>query len=418
LDHLCEFIEDCEHTRLAVRILHLLAREDLKLVIPLSTFALFIIAVRAAAVSVLAKFGAQCEKLLDNILVLLKRSMLDTEDEVRDRATYYYAILSSGDSQLIHKYILNPPMFSLSSLERALIQYLQSDTSLPFDTRTVPSAPPPQEEKAPSIMEMAPKTEERPVPTLDKYAEQLAAVPEFSNLGPLFKSSTPIDLTEMETEYVVRCIKHTFINHIVLQFDCSNTLTDQLLEDVHVVVEGEGWDVISTIPCSSLPYGKPGTCYNLLAIPEDVLSSTGNFTATLAFKVRDCDPTTGEPETEEGYEDDYSLEDFDISVCDHMNKIARSNFAAAWEELGPGNELEDTFALSATNNLEEAVNQLTKFLGMYPCDRSDRVPEGTYRGGSSVLVRAKLALSDGVTMQLTVRSESPEVSEVVASAVG
>lgn len=59
-----------------------------------------------------------------------------------------------------------------------------------------------------------------------------------------------------------------------------------------------------------------------------------------------------------------------------MNKIARSNFAAAWEELGPGNELEDTFALSATNNLEEAVNQLTKFLGMYPCDRSDRVPEG------------------------------------------
>ncbi|KAB7496578.1 Coatomer subunit gamma-2 [Armadillidium nasatum] len=159
LDHLCEFIEDCEHTRLAVRILHLLGREGPKTRHP-SQYIRFIYnrvilenaAVRAAAVSVLAKFGAQCEKLLDNILVLLKRSMLDTEDEVRDRATYYYAILSSGDSQLIHKYILNPPMFSLSSLERALIQYLQSDTSLPFDTRTVPSAPPPQEEKAPSTL--------------------------------------------------------------------------------------------------------------------------------------------------------------------------------------------------------------------------------------------------------------------------
>jgi len=27
LAHLCEFIEDCEHTSLAVRILHLLGRE-------------------------------------------------------------------------------------------------------------------------------------------------------------------------------------------------------------------------------------------------------------------------------------------------------------------------------------------------------------------------------------------------------
>lgn len=43
---------------------------------------------------------------------------------------------------------------------------------------------------------------------------------------------------------------------------------------------------------------------------------------------------------------------------------------------------------------------------------------GTYRGGFAILVRAKLALSDGVTMQLTVRSEKPEISEVIASAVG
>lgn len=59
--------------------------------------------------SVLAKFGAQCGSLQSNILILLKRCMLDSEDEVRDRATYYYVILSSGDQQLIHRYILNPP---------------------------------------------------------------------------------------------------------------------------------------------------------------------------------------------------------------------------------------------------------------------------------------------------------------------
>lgn len=47
--------------------------------------------------------------------------------------------------------------------------------------------------------------------------EQLAAVPEFMNLGPLFKSSEPVQLTEAETEYFVRCIKHMFTNHIVFQ---------------------------------------------------------------------------------------------------------------------------------------------------------------------------------------------------------
>ena len=45
---------------------------------------------------------------------------------------------------------------------------------------------------------------------------------------------------------------------------------------------------------------------------------------------------------------------------------------------------------------------------------------GFFRGGFDVLVRSKLALSPegGVTMQLSVRSGDPEVSELVASAVG
>lgn len=65
-----------------------------------------------------------------------------------------------------------------------------------------------------------------------RLAEQLASIPEFQGLGPLFKSSDPVQLTEAETEYVVRCIKHTFARHMVFQFDCTNTLNDQLLQKV------------------------------------------------------------------------------------------------------------------------------------------------------------------------------------------
>ena len=70
------------------------------------------------------------------------------------------------------------------------------------------------------------------------------------------------------------------------------------------------------------------------------------------------------------------LEDLEISVSDHVSKAQRSNFAAAWEELGPSSELEDTFALTSLSSLSEAVTQVTSFLGMHPCDRSDRVPDG------------------------------------------
>ena len=75
------------------------------------------------------------------------------------------------------------------------------------------------------------------------------------------------------------------------------------------------------------------------------------------------------------------------------------------------------------------MKNIIHYLGMQPCERSDKVPEGksahslylagVYRGGHDALVRAKLAQTDsGVTMQLTVRSTDPSVSEVLVSAVG
>lgn len=52
----------------------------------------------------------------------------------------------------------------------------------------------------------------------ESFAEKLAAVPELASLpGPLFRSSEPTQLTESETEYVVKVIKHSLPNHLVLQ---------------------------------------------------------------------------------------------------------------------------------------------------------------------------------------------------------
>ena len=114
LAHLCEFIEDCEHTVLATRILHLLGKEGPRTPKP-SKYIRFIYnrvilenaAVRAAAVTALAKFGAHCEELLPSVTVLLRRSQLDTDDEVRDRATFFLNILETKQKALHSAYILN-----------------------------------------------------------------------------------------------------------------------------------------------------------------------------------------------------------------------------------------------------------------------------------------------------------------------
>ncbi len=84
LSHLCEFIEDCEFTKLSVRILHLLGLEGPKSPQP-SKYIRFIYnrvvlenaTVRAAAVASLAKFGIIDDtKLKKSIGVLLNRLVI------------------------------------------------------------------------------------------------------------------------------------------------------------------------------------------------------------------------------------------------------------------------------------------------------------------------------------------------------
>jgi coatomer protein complex subunit gamma len=257
LSHLCEFIEDCEHIKLAVRILHLLGQEGPRTQRP-SKYIRYIynrlilenVKIRAAAVSSLSKFGAQCDDLLPNVIVLLERSTLDSDDEVRDRSVYYLNILKTKQRSLYLNCILNPLQVSLVGLEKALQQYLspESNTSQPFDIRTVPIASQPViEDKVkkmtnglnPSVEgdKSKPRDNDKILTSRqDIYSQQLSSVPQLQalDLGPLLKSSAPIDLTESETEYVVRCIKHTFKNHVVLQFDVTNTCNDQILENVSV----------------------------------------------------------------------------------------------------------------------------------------------------------------------------------------
>merc|ERR1712029_1089100 len=145
-----------------------------------------------------------------------------------------------------------------------------------------------------------------------------------------------------ETEYGVSCIKHVFKEHLVLQFDCVNTLNDQLLENVTISMElPEGYEQLASVPCERLPHKEPGVAYLVLTTPSDDSECFETVSPMMRFTVKDCDPDTGEPDSEEGYDDEYQLD-----------------------------ELEDTFELSAMKSLTEAIKQIVQHLGMQPCERS------------------------------------------------
>lgn len=95
----------------------------------------------------------------------------------------------------------------------------------------------------------------------------------------------------------MHCIKHVFPENLLLQFECTNTLNDQLLENVTVNLEiPDGYEIQRILPCPRLEYNSGSGCiYVILAQNSGEMSDlVGTFTPTLKFVVKDCDPTTGE----------------------------------------------------------------------------------------------------------------------------
>ncbi|KAK9677867.1 hypothetical protein RND81_11G172700 [Saponaria officinalis] len=438
--HLCEFIEDCEFTYLSTQILHFLGVEGPKTSDP-SKYIRYIYnrvilenaTVRASAVNTLAKFGAMVDSLKPRVFTLLRRCLFDSDDEVRDRATLYLNMLG-GDGAVVEtdkdakEFLFGSLDVPLTNLETSLKNYEASEE--PFDINSVS-----KEVKSQPLAEKKATTKK---PTglgappaelssgVDAYEKLLSSITEFSSFGKLLKSSAPFELTEPETEYAVNVVKHIYDGHIVFQYNCTNTIPEQLLEDVSVIVdasEAEEFVEVASKPLRSLPYDTPGQTFVAFQKPEGV-PAVGKFTNILRFIVKEVDPSTGEAE-DDGVEDEYQLEDSEVVVADYMLRVSVSNFRNAWESIGPDFEKVDEYGLGPRENLADAVNAVITLLGMQPCEGTEVVPKnsrshtcllsGVFMGNAKVLVRSQFGLDSSreVAMKLTVRSEDEAVSDTI-----
>jgi len=443
MENFCEFIEDCEFPELSIKILHLLGAKGPTTSNP-AKYIRFIFnrviletaAVRAAAVSSLARFGASIPSLTDSIMVLLKRCVNDNDDEVRDRAIFYLNILQ-GDLEEAKIVCCQEPQYNLADLDYSVGVYIENPPSEAFNIRThlirVDSGSDStgtKDDGSKSKPTMAANVDVNSKDFVNPYAELLNSIPEIGDLGKLWKSCAPVDLTEAESEYVVNCVTHIYPEHVVFQFNVTNLMEDQLLENVTVEMEPEdpAWVPEYIIPEASIAYKVAGATFVVLQRPEGVFS-TGTTTCNLKFFVKDVDVSTGEID-DVSAEDEYQLEDIEITEANFMLPAPATGlpeFRRRWESMD-GKEIVKKYSLGL-DNLQGAVDAVLELLGMSAVENSSDVPEGgrshavnlvgNFFGGIQVLCRSGFMLDSkhGVTLKIAVRSPDDGVNQMFANAI-
>uniref|UniRef100_A0A6B2KXP1 Coatomer subunit gamma n=1 Tax=Arcella intermedia TaxID=1963864 RepID=A0A6B2KXP1_9EUKA len=461
LDHLCEFIEDCEYTNLSTKILHLLGKQGPKCSNPsryiryiYNRIALENPTVRASAVTALAKFGIHRQELRDKIKVLLLRSLQDSDDEVRDRATFYIKILESHSDDPTHTPPL-PPLAAtlvvddlavpLENLQSDLVAYIENPSEAPFNLGSVSlkvKSPPPSESQANDKKNTQKQAPKKPS-ALPSFAQHLATIPAIANLGDLLNTSPSIDLTETDgvsAAYHVKLVKHVFPRHIVFHYNVVNTVAEQVLRNVTVEIgsdEDNGFVVEEIIPATEAVYNEPADLFVILSRPpvrpngpKTVKIPTGNFWNNLLFQLHEIEPKTDQID-ETGFPDEFPLDEVEIIMADYIRKNPIDDFTTAWAKTEHEPQSLTTFSLSTAANLKEGVAEIIRLLGMSACDNSgDVAPNATkhvlYLSGQFVAgadtglpligrVRMRYSPQQGVGMELIIRSPNEAVAETIAN---
>lgn len=464
LMNLCEFIEDCEFTELSVRILHLLGDEGPHTTNPsyyirhiYNRLVLENSIVRSSAVIALAKFAAVCDdNVTSNVKILLNRCLNDVDDEVRDRAALSLRFLTNNSPKLV----VNDSKYNLAALESKLTNYLNDEANFghKFDITLIPllskdevksleynskikklenSNDGPESSETSHASPEAGKGQKSDDGAADEYLQQqeyaakLAAIPDFASYGKLTKSSAaPVYLTDKENEFVVTVVKHFFIESqkLVLQYNITNTLSSLVLQDVSIIAQSDNDLYVEdfVIPLPELKTDQTDSVFVSFSAPtigdDDILAAFGN---TISYTSKDIiDDEGGIDPTDEGLEDEYQIEDLEITAGDFIGPLYNSNFSGVFDQFP--DEESSVVTISGVSNLEQAVLKLTKNFNAMALDGSDYVPAdstshvlkllGKDVWGGKVGVLVRLALTGGRVMaKVQARSETEGFAGVVAN---
>ena len=389
--------------------------------------------ISAAAVSALATYAHKVPALKQGIVLLLRKCLNDSDDEVRERALFYLSLLgdtfdeeakseSAASSAEATEEIADLRSFIFDSEQvidiDALEQYVteqkdalldESEEGFNIDLSEMligegPQAQAPVAKAADASASQKPRAQAsaagQPAATAGKpqesakglTSEQDVFVGTMGSVGvinqmtqgakPQFMSAvTPVN--ESTAEYVVSTMKHIYEDKIIVQYGIKNTLEDQVLTNVTVKVDGietdSGLTVQGVIPMAdgdSIKYADQKFVYLILDRTKAVVDfPLAKIKQQLSFTITEIDVDT---EEEIGsYEEDYDLDQIQLAVRDYVKAdlIPTGQFKDYWEKIGghqSGSEAQGTFQLPFKTT-QEAVDGITKNFGMSICDGTNKV---------------------------------------------
>lgn len=118
-------------------------------------------------------------------------------------------------------------------------------------------------------------------------------------------------------------------------------------------------DFIIILP-SLTAASSPGIVYASFTRESPEQYAVASFQCTLKFWSKELDPSTGEPE-EEGYEDEYQLEEIELSAGGDYLIPNYVTFGSEWDRLRSAATATETFSLSAMESLKGPL--FTKYTG-------------------------------------------------------
>src|ERR1700761_5023006 len=99
------------------------------------------------------------------------------------------------------------------------------------------------------------------------------------------------------------------------------------------------------LPLDSLTAASsPGIAYVSFTRDQPEDYAVASFQCTLQFISKELDPTTGEPEAD-GYEDEYQLEEGELSAGGDYIVPSYASFGAEWDRMKGAPSVTETFGL-------------------------------------------------------------------------
>lgn len=272
---LSEHIEDCEHAHIQTKILNFLAQEGPLARNP-SSYIRFIYnrvnlekaVIRAAAVSSLAAFAHKVPALRQSILLLLKKCLNDSDDEVRERAQFYIRIfeMQEGNEAAAEEKSQFEDMKSFLFDEEQTIdvnaletyinenreQLAANEDGFEIDLSTMTTtaaskdltAPKKTADNQPQAQAQQPKAgaakqeaQKSGEDAFDLAMKEVSAIAEFLKNAKHQFSSQVVQINEGTAEYIVSVKKHFYDKFIIVQYGIKNTLEDQKLSKVNLKVQ-------------------------------------------------------------------------------------------------------------------------------------------------------------------------------------